>query len=172
MYPFIKESILYKILDKIFINPFINSKLKIILNKVIICFKESGLYKSFSKYINKNPYFLNSFFYKIFRKLIKFLDKIADKINHFFKKLILNSFLYKESMEIKKNSINRNFLIIALIIAALNFGYILGTIIFKNGNSLIQIGLFVLCVLFYIMGTNKNVLKESFIYKFIQLFKI
>lgn len=172
MYPFIKESILYKILDKIFIYPFSHSKLKIILNKAITYFKKSILYKSFLKYINKNPYFLNSFSYRIFRKFINFLDKIADKIHNFFKKFILNSFLYKETLEIKQNSINKNFLIISAIIAALNFGYILGGIIFKTSKPLIQMGLFILCGIFYIIGSNENALKESFAYKFIKLFKI
>lgn len=172
MYPFIKQSILYKILDKIFINPFCHSKLKAFLNKIITYFKESGLYKSFLKYINKNPYFLNSFSYKIFRRFIKFLDKIGDKIHNFFKKGILNSFLYKECLEIKQKSNNQKILILLIITASLNFGYILGGIIFKSSNPLIQIGLFILCALFYIIANNENALKESFIYKFIKLFKI
>lgn len=169
---FIKESILYKLLDKIFIIPFETSKLKKYFNLIINYIKQSYLFSILSKYFNKKPYFLNSFFYKIFRKILKFLDKILNTIHNFFKKLIIYSFTYEEGLKIKNNSIYKNFLIISILISALNFGYILGAAIFKGINVFLPIILFILSVIFCIIGTNENALKESLIFKFIKLFEI
>lgn len=165
---FITGSILYKILEHFFIKPYEKSLLKKNIDKFVLCFKESFLYKRFERYINKNPYFLNSFCYKIFRKFIKWIDKLMDIIHNFFKRLITGSEIYNEANNIKNAKINRKFLILSILIGALNLGYIIGGLIFITIKPIISFGLLILCFILYIFSLNANCYRESFIYKFIK----
>lgn len=165
---FITESILYKILEYFFIKPYGKSLLKKNIDKFVLCFKESFLYKWFIKYIDKNPYFLNSFSYKVFRKFIKGIDKLMDIIHNFFKRLIIGSEIYNEANNIKNAKINRKILILSTLIGALNLGYIIGGLIFATINPIISSSLLILCFILYIFSLNVNCYRESFIYKFIK----
>lgn len=165
---FITESIFYKILNYFIIKPYEKSLLKKNADKFIVCFKESFLYKWFAKYINKSPYFLNSFSYKVFRKFIKGIDKIVDIIHNFFKKLITGSEIYNEANNIKNTKINTKILILSILIGALNIGYIIGGLIFATISPLIAFGLLILSFILYIFSQNTNCYRKSFIYRFIK----
>lgn len=165
---FITESTLYKILDNVFIKPYFNSKLKIKLGNFCKYFKESFIYIWFLKYINKNPYFLNSFVYKSFRKFILLIDKIMDILHNFFKRLLIGSKIYNEAKNIKETGVDKKLLISAMIISALDAGYIIGGVIFNTINLTIAFILLILCFILYIFSINQNIYKESFIYKFIK----
>ena len=165
---FITESIFYKGVYKFFINPYEKSFLKTIVNKFSLYFKQSFIYKCSVKYINKSPYFLNSFSYKVFRKFIAFIDKIMDIIHNFFAKLITESEVYKEANNIKKKEFNKKLLIVCILISALNLGYLIGGITFNTTKPFIVNTLLILCIALYIFSLNSNYYKQSFIYKFIK----
>ena len=88
---FIKESFIYKLFEKLLIIPYNNSLLKKNLQKITDCFKNSFLYKRVEKYLDKKPYFLNSVYYKLIRKLVNKIDKLMDFLHKTIKKCLLGS---------------------------------------------------------------------------------
>ena len=134
---FIKNSIIYKLFYCLFINPYNNSILKRFLDKTIFCFKQSFLYKAIQRYIHKEPYFLNSIFYKSFRKIVGLIDKIMDYLHDLIKRCIVFSSLNSDYKNIKAmDRKNKIFFLLGLFILELIF-YILFKINFYIPSSLI-----------------------------------
>lgn len=156
---FIKESLIYKLLEKMILNPYNNSKLKKIFEKVGLCLKESYLNKCIEKYLNKKPYFLESIYYKIFRKIVKLLDKIANYFNSIIKRLISGSIFYISDFNSQKEMTFLSFLI-----AIFSFSYVVTAIICNNLNIYLVSVIMFISIIFLIIE-NKNWIKGSIIYK-------
>lgn len=162
---FIKNSMLYKLFDKCFIKPYNNSLLKKNLDKINNCFKQSFVFKSVERYLDKKPYFLNSFSYKIFRKFVKLIDKIMDFLHKAIKKALLGSNTFFELRSIKYDTKERNLLLISLLLNAFNFAYIIAGILLNTLNLYIAVVIMVVAFLISLFAKNKNCFKQSFIYK-------
>lgn len=166
---FIKESLLYKIFDKIIIKPYNNSKFKIFMTNLSTSFKASFLYKIFERYIRKNPYFLSSFSYKLFRKLIRVIDKIMDFINLICKKCLKGSKICEETKNFKAMKLDKKFSLASILFSAFSLAYIIGSIINKSSNLYIFATLIFISFMLYVLGINENCYKKSIIYKLVKM---
>ncbi|WP_250277924.1 hypothetical protein [[Clostridium] colinum] len=162
---FIKKSFIYTLLDKTLINPYNTSLLKKVLGKISNCFKQSFIYKSIQKYLDKKPYFLNSIIYKFIRKIIKIIDKIMDFLHKKIKTYLLGSNSFIELRNIKYFTKEKKLLLLCILLGAFNLSYSFIGIIFNTINLYISYGLLIITIILYLFSRNTNCFKESFIYK-------
>lgn len=162
---FIKNSILYILIDKILIKPYDNSLLKKNLVKITNYYKQSFIYNRIENYLNKSPYFLNSIYYKFIRKIVSIIDKIMDFLHKTIKKWLLGSNSFFELRSVKYSTIEKNLLLISVLIATFNLAYTITSIIFDTLNIYISFVLLAITLILLIFSRNKNCYRESFIYK-------
>lgn len=162
---FIKNSIIYKLFEKCFIKPYNNSLLKKSLGKINSCFKESFVLKRAERYLDKEPYFLNSLSYKIFRKFIRLIDRLMDFFNKAIKKALLNSNTFIEIRSIKYDTKERNLLLLSLLLNVFNLAYMVTGILLNTLNLYIAVVIMFIAFLISIFAKHKNCFKQSFIYK-------
>ena len=162
---FIKNSVIYKFFDKILIKPYNNSLLKRNLEKILNCLKQSFIYKCVEKYLNKNPYFLNSLVYKFIRKVVKIIDKIADFLHKAIKKWLLGSKSFFELRSIKYFTKEKKVLLLIVLLGAFNIAYSFTGIIFDTINLYVSYGILALTLILFVFSKSTNCFKQSFIYK-------
>ena len=162
---FIKNSIIYKLFEQILIKPYNNSLLKRNLEKILNCFKQSFIYKCVEKYLNKNPYFLNSLVYKFIRKVVKIIDKIADFLHKTIKKWLLGSKTFFELRAIKYFSKEKRILLLAVLLGAFNIAYSVTGMILDTINLYVSYGILALTLILLVFSKSINCFKQSFIYK-------
>lgn len=160
----IKESYIYKFFYNLMILPFENSFLKraiSIINRVI---KDSKTNSILFNYINKKPYFINSYSQKIFRKVVNYIDKIANFLNKVSNRIISSSKIFINIKNIHKKSVYKNLNVLSLCIICLIFGYSLGLIIVIE-NIAIKICLILLDITIIYTLFNINYLKNSLLFR-------
>lgn len=157
---FIKNSIIYKLFYFILIKPYNNSLLKRFLCKMVFCFKQSFVYKSSERYIDKEPYFLNSLIYKFFRKIVSLIDKIMDFLHDLIKKCLIFSGLNKNYKNIKAmKRKNKIFFLLGLFLLELIF-YILDFYGFYNISFYIPPSLILMMILLVLANKEKGIKKD------------
>lgn len=162
---FIKNSIIYRLIDKIFIKPYNNSLLKKNLVKISKCFKESFIYKKLEGYLDKKPYFLNSMSYKIIRKIVEKIDKLMDFLHKKIKMWLFGSNTFFELRSVKYSTKEKNLLLIVVLLAAFNLAYTISAILLDTLNIYVSYGLLATTIILFLFSKNTNCFKQSFIYK-------
>lgn len=162
---FIKQSFIYKAFEKIIIKPYKNSLLKNFIQKLLMCFKNSFIFKRTEKYLNKQPYFLNSGLYKLFRIFLSKLDLFMNFLNRIFTNMFGGSSFCNGIYSIKKDTKSKKLLLLSLLIGFFNFFYILIGAILNTTNLKISSSLLALTFILYLFSQSENCFKESFIYK-------
>lgn len=162
---FIKNCFIYKIYETLISLPYKKSLLKKTGEKLLYFFKQSYIFENFSKYINKNPYFLTSTSRKIFQLFINLINKIMDFLHKILKKIIVPSAFFAEIKDIHNMNIENKLLFISILIGSLNFGYILSGMFFGTLNSNISTVLLIMCIVLPIFSKNIDSVKQSYIFK-------
>ena len=162
---FIKNSAIYKLFDKALIKPYNNSKLKNFFTNVLSCFKQSFIYKSTERYLDKKPYFLNSLIYKFIRKIVKIIDKIMDFLHNIIKKCLLGSKAFLNLRDIKNDIKGKTLIVLSILIDSFNISYTIVSIFIKRFNVYVSLGLMALAFVLFLFSKNTNCFKQSFIYK-------
>lgn len=162
---FIKESFIYKLFEKLLIIPYNNSLLKKNLQKITDCFKNSFLYKRVEKYLDKKPYFLNSVYYKLIRKVVSKIDKLMDFLHKTIKKCLLGSSTFFELRSVKYSTKEKNLLLISTLVSAFNLAYTITNVFLDKTNYYATSGLLLISIILFLFSKNTNCFKNSFIYK-------
>lgn len=171
---FIKESFLVRICI------FLLKKLEYLYNlsvlkKIVLaintCIKQSKTSLILNRYVKRNPYFLNSVFYTIIRKIGGLIDRIFEIIHYWFLPVVKNSFVVNEAKIINSFPAYEKFRILAVFIASIDFGFCFGSFI---KGTLSQVSFLYICVPVVICALlilSKKIIKifyNSFIYKCIK----
>ncbi len=162
---FIKNSTIYKFLENVIIKPYNNSKFKNFFTNVLSYFKQSFIYKSTERYLDKKPYFLNSLIYKFIRKMVKIIDKIMDFLHGIIKKCILGSKVFLNLRDIKNDMKGKTLIVLSILISVFNISYTIVSIFIKRFNVNISFGLLSLAFVLFLFSESTNCFKQSFIYK-------
>ncbi|WP_317367186.1 hypothetical protein [uncultured Tyzzerella sp.] len=162
---FIKDSIIYRLFDKIIIKSYSNSLFKKFVYKILNCFKQSFLYKKVKNYLNKKPYFLNSLIYKFIRKIVKIIDKIMDFLYNIIKKCLLGSKAFLNLRDIKNDIKGKTLTVLWILIGSFNISYTIVSIFINRFNIYVSLGLLALAFVLFLFSESTNCFKQSFIYK-------
>ena len=127
--------------------------------------EQSFIYKCVEKYLNKNPYFLNSLVYRFIRKVVKIIDKIADFLHKTIKKWLLGSKTFFELRDIKYFSKEKRILLLAILLGAFNIAYSVTGMILDTINLYVSYGILALTLILLVFSKSINCFKQSFIYK-------
>lgn len=173
---FIKTSLIYRLITSLFnkIKAYYSlSRLKNVIDFISSCFRESKTTSVIKAYINKKPYFLNSYTYKLISGLAGLVDKLLGFINKLFSPLLGGSLIIKEIKTIDSFPLTEKLRILAVFIAAVEFGYCFGSFI-KGTLADVSFGYILIPVIFcFVLLSAKgifNAFKNSFIYKCVKFF--
>lgn len=173
---FIKSSLIYKLISSLFQRAkayYSSSHFKKLVAKIVNCFKESKTSAIIIGYIKKNPYFLNSYFYKLIKGLANLVDKLLGGINKLFAPLFGGSLVVKDLKAIDSFPIFEKLRLLAVLIASIEFGYCFGSFI-KGTLANVSFGYIIIPVIIcFILLCAKSILgafKNSLIYKGIKFF--
>lgn len=171
---FIKNSFLFKLccsLINTFMDIYSQSKIKKIVFSMAICIKESKTAKFFNSYIMRNPYFINSKVYKFIKAIANLIDKVLGWIHNLFLPAVKSSFTINEAKTISEFPIYEKLRILAVFIAAVEFGFCIGSF-FKGTLSEVSIvyviGPVLICFMLMVSKRIIEIFKGSVIYKCIK----
>lgn len=173
---FIKTSLIYRLITSLLKKIkayYALSFLKNAVDFVSSCFKESKTTKLIKAYINKKPYFLNSYTYKLFKGLASLVDKLLGGINKLLSLFLGGSLVVKEIKTIDSFPLTEKLRILAVFIAAVEFGFCFGSFI-KGTLAGVGFGYIIVPVIvcFALLSSKSifNAFKNSFIYKCVKFF--
>jgi hypothetical protein len=137
---FIKESLVYRLVIavcKAFATAYGESKFKkYIADNVALMWKNSATHKILSAYVNKEPYFESSLFYRLFMFIFSLFDKLFALLNTLIFGLLSGSAIWREVQDCKRLTVRGVLFYLGVLVMAVAVGGVLGAIIFANKSSL------------------------------------
>lgn len=129
---FVKESFVYSIC--IFIlngikNAYSQSRLKIIIESVLSCIKQSAASKLVDGYLKKRPYFLNSLSYRAVKGAAELIDRFLGSVYKSLAPVFSSSAVVKEGEAFFKAPVFEKIGLAAVFIAAVEFGFCVGSFV-------------------------------------------
>ncbi len=172
---FIKESLIYKLIYKVCtvsVNAYSNSKFKsMVADNLVLMWRNSVTHKVLHNYVNKEPYFETSLFYRLFMCIFALCDKLFGILNKLIFWLLSGSVLWKEVNNCKKLTVRGWLFYAGILVMSVAVGGVLGAIIFGNKDSLNLVlcwAVFALGAVLVLCSVFWQKITESLIYRLIK----